>query len=269
MFSSKDNTKTQIIATIGPASESEEILDKMVKHNMDIARLNFSHNDHAWHKAAIENIRLVAAKNKRRIPIIQDLSGPRVKEGNEHKFDKRARSIITKKDLEDLKFGLKKGVEYVALSYVGRASDIEKLRKIINEAGSDAKIIAKIERKKALGYLDEIIAAADAIMIARGDLGNDVPLEEIPFIQFRIIRKCNGEGKPVIVATEMLPSMEDEPEPTRSDVSDVANAVLSGADAVMLSQESAIGKYPVEAVAMMERIADEAEDHISREYNHL
>lgn len=247
---------TKIIATIGPVSNNKEMISNMVKHHMDIARLNFSWGTHDWHKDIIKNIREVAKENKKEIPIIQDLSGPRVQDGSNHYFGgKKGEEVITEKDIADLYFGIEQKVEYVALSFVGQASDIIKLKKLIKEKGGNQKIISKIERKMAYENLDEIIKETDAIMVARGDLGNEFPLEEIPFIQHNIIKACKKANKMVIVATQMLLSMVDNPNPTRAEVSDVAYAILDGADGVMLSEESAKGNYPVKAIEMMEKIS--------------
>lgn len=256
---------TQIIATIGPASNSREMISSMIKHHMDIARLNFSWGTYEWHAEIIKNIRSVAKEEHNlSIPIIQDLSGPRVQEGSEHRFGgEEGDEVITEKDIADLTFGIEQGVEYIALSFVGAASDVIKLKKLIKERGGNQKVISKIERKIAVENLDEIIKESDAIMIARGDLGNEFPLEKIPFVQHYIIEECKKADKMVIVATQMLLSMVDSPIPTRAEVSDVAYAILDGADGVMLSEESAKGKYPVEAVSMMEKISLVAEQHIN------
>jgi len=252
--------KTKIVATIGPASNSKEVISNMIEHHMDIARLNFSWGTHEWHNEIIKNIREASKEKNKEIPIIQDLSGPRVQEGTEHRFGgKEDEEVITEKDIGDLYFGIEQNVEYVALSFVGQASDVIKLKKLIKEKGGNQKIISKIERKIAVENLEEIIKESDAIMVARGDLGNEFPLEEIPFIQHEIIKACNKVGKMVIVATQMLLSMVDNPKPTRAEVSDVAYAILDGADGVMLSEESAKGKYPIEAVTMMEKISLVAE----------
>jgi len=257
---------TKIIATIGPASNSREIISSMIKHRMDIARLNFSWGNYPWHAEIIKNVREIAKENNLSIPIIQDLSGPRVQDGAEHHFGKgKGQEVITEKDIADLSFGIEQGVEYVALSFVGTADDIIKLKKIIKEKSGNQKVIAKIERKLAYENLDEIIKESDGIMVARGDLGNEFPLEEIPFIQHHIIHECKKAGKMVIVATQMLLSMVDSPTPTRAEVSDVAYAILDGADGVMLSEESAKGKYPVEAISMMEKIALVAEKHKNKD----
>ena len=167
--------------------------------------------------------------------------------------------ILTNKDYEDLAFGLAQGVDYVALSFVRSASDIEVARAYMRAQGKVRPLIAKIEKHEALDELDEIMGAVDGVMVARGDLGVDIPPEQVPTAQRMIIDKANFAGKPVITATQMLKSMTDAPRPTRAEVSDVANAVLEGTDAVMLSEESAMGQYPVEAVAMMAKIAEEAE----------
>ncbi len=257
-------TKTKIIATIGPVSNNKETILEMIKHHMDIARINFSWGTYEWHSDIIKTIRQLSKENNVEIPIIQDLSGPRVQEGGEHRFGgKEDEEVITEKDINDLAFGIEQEVEYVALSFVGRASDVIKLKKMIKEKGGNQKVIAKIERKIAVENLDEIIKESDGIMVARGDLGNEFPLEKIPFIQHYIIQECKKKNKMVIVATQMLLSMVNNPIPTRAEVSDVAYAILDGADGVMLSEESAKGQYPVQAVEMMEKIALVAEQHIN------
>ncbi len=159
-------------------------------------------------------------------------------------------------------FGIEHGCEYVALSYVGSRESIDQLRSLIREHGGTAQIIAKIERQEAVDALEEIVDAADAVMVARGDLGEAVPFEEVPFIQHRIIKACEQAGKPVIVATQMLLSMTEHTTPTRAEVSDVAYAIVDGATAVMLSEETAKGGHPIEAVAAMHRITACAEKHL-------
>lgn len=168
-------------------------------------------------------------------------------------------SSLTEKDKKDIPFGVKHRVDYVALSFVRHASDVKELRAILLKAKSTAKIIAKIETQEAIDNIDAIIMEADGIMVARGDLAVEVPAENVPIYQKMIIKKCNAAGKPVIVATQMMESMIKSPVPTRAEVSDVANSVLDGADAVMLSEESALGEYPVEAVSMMSKVAEMAE----------
>jgi len=164
-------------------------------------------------------------------------------------------SSITEKDRKDLEFGLKNKVDFIALSFVRRPSDISELRDILNQAKSKASIIAKIETPEALENIEEIINLADGIMVARGDLAIEIPAEEVPLVQKMLISKCNALGKPVITATQMLESMIKSPVPTRAEVSDVANAIIDGTDAIMLSEETTLGDFPVEAVEMMTRIA--------------
>jgi pyruvate kinase len=265
--------RAQIVATIGPASKDPAVLKAMIENGMDVARLNFSWGTYEEHAARIADIRRIAESLGKHVPIIQDLSGPRIQEKSGHEFDSTARttdSILTSKDLKDLDFGAAQNVEYVAMSYVGDARDIERLRKEMaargmcgNGVSNPAKIIAKIERAKAAtgDNLDAIVAAADAVMVARGDLGNEIPLEHIPYVQLDIIKAAKRAKKPVITATQMMLSMVSSATPTRAEVSDVAFAVIEGSDAVMLSEESAQGKYPVETVAMMQKIILEAERH--------
>ncbi len=231
-------------------------------HQMDVVRLNFSWGTYDEHANYIATIREVARELGRRMPIIQDLSGPRLKTEAGHHIDPGAVEVITEKDLRDLKFGLEQNIDYVAMSYVGGKNDIREIKRRIKELGHKTPVIAKIERQAALENLDEIIDEADAIMIARGDLGNEVPLEQIPFIQNMIIKKSKAAVKPVITATQMMFSMTKNSTPTRAEVTDVAFAIISGSDAVMLSDETANGQYPVEAVAAMERIVLEAEKYL-------
>ena len=164
-------------------------------------------------------------------------------------------SSITEKDIKDLEFGLKNNVDFIALSFVRRPSDITELREILNAAKCKASIIAKIETPEALENIEEIIKLSDALMVARGDLAIEIPAEEVPLVQKMLIQRCNALGKPVITATQMLESMIKSPVPTRAEVSDIANAIIDGTDAIMLSEETTLGEYPVEAVSMMTRIA--------------
>ncbi|MBX2899937.1 MAG: pyruvate kinase [Cyclobacteriaceae bacterium] len=168
-------------------------------------------------------------------------------------FTKVSAPSLTEKDLEDLKFGLKNKVDWVALSFVRKAKDIETLRAIINEHKSTTRIVAKIEKPEALENIDEVIAATDAVMVARGDLGVEIWMEEVPMVQKMLVAKCNQASKPVIVATQMMESMIENPRPTRAETNDVANAVMDGADALMLSAETAAGKYPIEVIRSMVR----------------
>jgi len=336
LFRSKlSGRKTRIICTIGPASAKDAVLKRLVNEGMDFARFNFSHGRLEEFQKWAHSIRRFARRAKRKVEIIQDLQGPRirlgklphegrhiiaghhvtlvfgsgadlkrgeivvqsdvetsVKRGDKILMDKglielevrqiagkkivcraltsgiifsgkginlpnaESDAAFTDKDLEDLKNGLEMGVEWVALSFVENAQNILDLRKHI---GNRAKIIAKIERPQAIHNYHEILEAADAIMIARGDLGIEIPFWKLPVIQKRAIRRARGAGKPSIVATDMLESMTVSARPTRAEILDVANAVIDRASAVMLSDESAIGKFPVESLIAMRKIVEEAE----------
>lgn len=174
---------------------------------------------------------------------------------------------LTEKDIQDLEFGMTFDIEWVALSFVRTADDINELRRRLDEKGVNSKIVAKIEKPEAIANMDEIIAATDAIMVARGDLGVEIPMERVPLEQKRMVKKCNRLGKPVIIATQMMESMITNPRPTRAETNDVANAIMDGADAVMLSAESASGAFPVEAVQSMSKILQEVEKSMSNIYN--
>jgi pyruvate kinase len=332
--------KTKIVCTIGPASESPQILEALIQGGMNVARLNFSHGTHEEHLKKIKTIRQIADRLRRPVTILQDLGGPkirigRMKEGGgelkrgkpfcltnqaligdetqatvtygalpseartgdrilladgtielqvlesdgknircrviaggiltSHKgmnFPTRTplASAFTEKDQRDLLFGIQQGVDLVSLSYIQKAADIEGVKRILKKEAADIPVIAKIERKEALENIDEIILASDGIMVARGDLGLETPIEKIPNVQKRLIRKANDSGKPVITATQMLRSMVDHTQPTRAEVTDVVNAIYDGTDAVMLSEETASGQFPVEAFQMMAKIAQSAEE---------
>ena len=327
--------KTKIICTIGPASESPEVMCQLMEAGMNIARLNFSYGDFNTHKKVITNLRAASAKTGRRLTIMADLSGPKmrigklalepiylkpdetftlttediigdnarvsvsfeglpqavkagdtlylndgyiqlevievqgndvictVKVGGELRSRKGLNlpgidlgiSAFTKRDHECLKFALENGVDAVSQSFVENASDIHEVRKAAQALGYQPFIIAKIERSRALDHIDEIIGAADGIMIARGDLGVEVPIERIAVVQKDLMRRANMWAKPVITATQMLESMTTNKRPTRAEATDVSNAIINGTDCVMLSGESAIGNYPVESVTMLARIA--------------
>jgi pyruvate kinase len=337
----KTAPKTKIVCTIGPASASPEVMKQMMTAGMNVARLNFSHGDLAGHKNVIKNLRAASESLGRRIAIMADLPGPKMRigelatepvelhpgdpftltttavvgdrsrvsvsfarlpqsvkpgdtlflnDGNiqlkvtavagpdvictaEVGGELRSRtglnlpgidlgiSAFTARDHECLKFALENGVDAVSQSFVERAADIEAVRKAASDLGYDPLIIAKIERSGALDHIAEILAAADGIMIARGDLGVEVPIEEIAVVQKRLIHLANIFAKPVITATQMLESMTDNRRPTRAEATDVANAILDGTDCVMLSGESTVGQYPVDAVAMLASIAVSAEAH--------
>jgi pyruvate kinase len=250
----------QIIATIGPACAKPAQILSLIESGMSIARLNFSWGTHAEHRQFVLDVRAAAAELGVHVPIIQDLSGPRVQDADEHTFNS-TKSVITEKDIADIAALHDLEVEYIAISFVKDADDIHQLRTLLQEAGSSAKLIAKIEREEALVALDDIIATADGIMIARGDLGEAVPVETLPFVKKDILKRCNAAQTPAIVATQMLTSMIDSSEPSRADVSDIAHSVLDGAVATMLSNETAVGMYPAQTVALMRRVVDEAQRH--------
>lgn len=262
------HSKAQIVATIGPSSAKREVLKEMILHNMDVARFNFSWSNLEERKAHIALIREVEKELGKKIPIIEDLPGPRVQKEKGHTYVPEA--VPTAHDIELIKFGIANNLDYIALSFVGDSDEVKKCKEIIKENGGNQKVIAKIERTLAVENIDSIIQEADAVMVARGDLGEEIPLEKIPFIQEKIIKKCKLAGKPVITATQMMLSMVENDKPTRAEVTDVANAILEGSDAVMLSEETTIGKYPIETVTMMEKIILEAESHMEKDtINHL
>ncbi|PQP35769.1 pyruvate kinase [Desulfobacteraceae bacterium SEEP-SAG9] len=333
--------KTKIVCTIGPASESQEVMEKMLQAGMNVARLNFSHGDYESHGEVIAKLRAASRATGKRLAIMADLSGPKMRigmlkeepiqlkpgdpftlttediEGNRAlasvSFDRlpqavnpgdtlylndgyiqlevqkveghnvhcgvlvggelRSRkglnlpdidlgiSAFTPRDHECLKFALEQGVDAVSQSFVESANDIEAVRSAAKALGHDTFIIAKIERSRAKDNLDGILDASDGIMVARGDLGVEIPIEKIALAQKHLMHLANLRGKPVITATQMLESMTTNRRPTRAEATDVANAILDGTDCVMLSGESAMGEYPVDAVAMLASIAATIEPH--------
>ncbi len=338
--------KTKMIFTIGPTSESEEMLSELIKAGMNAARLNFSHGDHEEHGNRIDLIKKLRTKHNNPIAIVLDTKGPEIrtkdfaekvelKEGsrftiycgedvlgdatkcsvtydNLYKDVKPGNTILiddglvgltvekieenkvhcivanngfvsskkginvpnvsiklpalTEKDKSDLIFGCEQEVDMVAASFIRKASDVLAIRKVLEQnGGSDIQIFSKIENQEGVDNIDEIIKFSDGIMVARGDMGVEIPIERVPVVQKMIIEKCNKAGKPVITATQMLDSMMRNPRPTRAEASDVANAIFDGTDAVMLSGESANGKYPIEAAKTMARIAMAAEAQIDYE----
>ena len=256
------NSRAQIVATLGKSSESSEVIKKMVLAGVDVARLNFSWGSLEEKKSVIDELREVENETGKKVYILQDVPGPRVQSGSTHTYDKDTVSSFTEEDRKIVLFGIEQKVDFVALSFVGSVQDVLDCKNFIAENGGSQKVIAKIERKVAMENFDQILKVTDAVMVARGDLGNEFPLEEIPFVQKEIISKCKEMGKPVIVATQMMLSMTDSLEPTRAEVSDVSDAISEGADAVMLSEETAAGSHPVEAVVFMEKIVSEAEKHL-------
>ncbi len=332
--------RTKIVATLGPSTNTPERIAGLIRAGMNVARLNFSHGNHAEHAARIAMVRRASAEAGRYVAILQDLQGPKIRTGplengepvdlvagqrftitvepiigtaekvsTTYKSlaqDVRVRDRIllsdglielmvtsrndtevvteivhggklkqhqginlpgvrvsapaaTEKDIEDLHFGLEQGVDFVALSFVRKASDLMVVKDIIAAKGLTTPVIAKIERPEALEVLPEILAVADGIMVARGDLGVEMAPERVPLVQKQIIGAANRSLIPVITATQMLESMIINPRPTRAEASDVANAIIDGTDAVMLSGETAAGDYPLEAVQMMALIADAIE----------
>ncbi len=331
--------RTKIIFTLGPATESEEMLEKMIRAGADIVRLNMAHAKHDWTRTMIRRIRAVSARLEREVAIMMDIKGPEIRTGdlsvpielrageifdftvkpgeatgggeeirsvdvnykdlvNDIKvgdevlvdngllrlevLEKNAARIrcrvliagelksrrhinlpgvkvnlpsFTEKDRADSTVGLEEGIDFIALSFVREAADIELLRTFLTDRKSKIRIIAKIEDQSAISNLGEIVAACDGLMVARGDLGIECPFEELPVIQRRAVRMCLAQGRPVIVATHMLESMITQPVPTRAEITDVANAVFELADCVMLSGETTIGKYPLECVRMLDTIA--------------
>lgn len=325
-------SRTKIVATIGPASNSPDTIRRMIHAGMTVARVNFSHGNHETHTEIVHTLRRIAAEENKIIAILGDLQGPKIRVGNvrsggislgfndevlftphrgqpamihlphpelfqsvaigarlvigdgevefsvieKQKDVLRCRvtvagllesrkginapntdmgiSSITDKDRKDLSLICALDFDFVALSFVRHEKDIEELRDLMRMQDNVIPVIAKVEKNEAITRIKQIIATADGIMVARGDLGIEAGAEHVPSLQKRIIKLCNRAGKPVITATQMLQSMIHHPQPTRAEASDVANAILDGTDALMLSGESAAGKYPVESVAMMENI---------------
>ncbi|HEX8035068.1 MAG TPA: pyruvate kinase [Ktedonobacterales bacterium] len=356
--------RTKIVCTLGPATQSEERIEALIRAGMDVARINFSHGTQEEHAATIASVRSVAERLDRPIAILQDLQGPKIRTGSlqggaavtlvdgqrltittkpimgsaeavsttyaalpkdvkpgntillsDGSIELRVVSVdgedvicevvhggqlaehqginlpgvavsapaLTDKDRADLIFGVRQGVDYIALSFVRQPDDVRQAKALIAqvmhamEAAPEKRlegmrpsvhaqdmtipVIAKLEKPEAIERLDEILKAADGVMVARGDLGVEMPLERVPIVQKRIIARANALELPVITATQMLESMIHNPRPTRAEASDVANAILDGTDAVMLSGETAVGAYPIEAVQVIVRIALETEGH--------
>jgi pyruvate kinase len=336
--------RAKIVATLGPATSSPEVLRKLVDAGLDVARLNLSHGTHDDHQTMYRNVRAAAEASGRNVGILADLQGPKIRlgtfvdgsvtlspgdeftitiddvPGDRHRVsttykglpgdvrpgdrvliddgrvvlecvkststDVHTRVIVggpvsnhkglnlpgvsvavpalTEKDERDLRWALEQGVDMVALSFVRSPADAEDVHRVMDEMGVHVPLIAKIEKPQAVERLQDIIEAFDGVMVARGDLGVELPLENVPMVQKRAIERCRDKAKPVIVATQMLESMIHNPRPTRAEASDVANAVLDGADAVMLSGETSVGKYPVETVQTMARIIAAAEQESLR-----
>jgi len=335
--------RAKIVCTLGPASRTPEMIDKLMRAGLDVARLNFSHGTHEEHAKVIADLRAVSMRHEKPIAILADLQGPKIRTGlleggkpvELHKGQKfiittktlkgdahgvsttykplpeevskgdrilladglielTVRSVrgdtvqcevinggelgqnkginlpgvklkisaLTAKDRKDLAFAMTQPVNYIALSFARRPEDVLTAKKAIALLGKDTPVIAKLEKPEAIDNLDAILEVADGVMVARGDLGVEMNPEQVPVVQKRIIARARDARRPVITATQMLESMTVNPRPTRAEASDVANAIFDGTDAVMLSGETASGKYPVEAVAMMDRIIREAETSI-------
>jgi pyruvate kinase len=336
--------KTKIVCTIGPASESENVLKELFVNGLNVCRLNFSHGSHEEHKRRIDNIKKVREELNMPIGIMLDTKGPEIRLGDfkdgtieieegdiftlttrdivgdksivsvsyvglPNDIEKESRILIddglvelkvleiidgtdikcialnngtlknhkgvnvpnvkinlpaiTKKDIDDILFGIENGIDFIAASFVRKASDVIEIRKILEENNADfIEIISKIENQEGVDNIDEILAASDGIMVARGDLGVEIQTEEMPLVQKELIKKSNLVGKPVITATQMLDSMMRNPRPTRAEVTDVANAILDGSSAIMLSGETAAGKYPIESVKTMYNIAIRTEESL-------
>jgi pyruvate kinase len=348
MMNNSDWNKTKIVATIGPASASREVLKDMIVNGLDVVRLNFSHGAHEIHLRVIEHVRSINEELNLNTAILGDLQGPKLRIGEVENepamletgkkisitnikqlsnasmlytnyeefprdvqkgekvliddgkimlevletnnkdlvqcvvvhggplFSKKGLNLpntkiskpsLSEKDLDDLKFALEHSIDWVGLSFVRNAMDVRLLKEIIAKSGKHTKVIAKIEKPEAIVEIDAIIRETDAVMVARGDLGVELPPQNVPLLQKMIVRKCVESAKPVIVATQMMESMITNITPTRAEVADVANAVLDGADAVMLSGETSVGKYPVEAIRMMNSIIGEAEKFEDLYYN--
>lgn len=328
--------RTKVIATIGPRTESEDMIRKLAEAGMNIARINMSHGTPQWHSTVITRVRKVSRHTRFPIGIMLDTQGPEIRtsaqtefgleigdlfkiavssacdiqEGEKHTFvdyenlikkvkkhdtilideglialevlevqpyhitckvlnkgkleKRKSVSIpgiktdlpaITKKDIEDVKLGAKHGVDFIAQSFVRKREDVKQMRRLLSSLGSNAMIVAKIEDQEGIDNMDEIIDEANGVMVARGDLGVQIPYEEIPIVQKLMVKKCVEAGKPVIIATHLLESMIKNPRPTRAEVTDVANAIFEKADCIMLSGETTKGDYPVECVKTMHRIA--------------
>ena len=297
--------KTKIVCTLGPSSNTPEIIEKMIKAGMNVARFNFSHGSHEEHKQRIDMVRAASQKLGIPVALLLDTKGPEIRLGkfkngsimmeagkdftltardvegqdihtkilNSGKMSDRKRvavpgiainlPAVSDTDADDIEFGCRMNMDWIAASFIQRGKDVLTIRKILEKHDSHMKIISKIECQAAVNNIDDIIKMSDGIMVARGDLGVEVPAEEVPMLQKVLIHKCQAAGKPVITATQMLESMCNNPRPTRAETSDVANAILDGTDAIMLSGETAGGLYPVEAVETMARVATFTESNFT------
>ena len=341
--------RTKIISTLGPATDSAEMIGKLVDAGVNVFRLNMSHAPHDWVRRVVADIRAAAATRRQHVGVMMDTQGPAIRTGDigvpldllpgqkftltvrgehdleEHSVDvnyenfvndisvgdvvlidngtiemkvldksgnkvecevltagtlgsrrhinlpgvKVSLPALTAKDIKDVRLGLEVGVDFIALSFVREARDLMQLRELFEEGKPAPFVIAKIEDQEAIKNLEAIVRQADGIMVARGDLGIEIPYEELPIVQRRIVKTCLRHGKPVIVATHMLESMIESPMPTRAEVTDVANAVFEEADAIMLSGETTVGKYPVKCIEVFDRIAKRIERSGNAQFHDL
>ena len=245
-------THSKIVCTLGPASSSPVVIENMLKAGMDIARLNLSYGNSEEHARTISIIRSTSEKLGEPVGVMLDLPG----------YKRRSGGIV---DVfkDQLEFASEQDVDFIALSFITSAEQVSEIRDLLNTIDPQQPLIVKIEQEKALENSKGIIEVSDGIMVARGDLALEISIEKVPLAQKRLIKEANQRGKPVITATQMLESMVRSSLPTRAEATDVSNAVLDGSDAIMLSEETAIGNYPVESVSMMHRIAIEAETALS------
>ncbi|WP_326557954.1 pyruvate kinase [Micromonospora sp. NBC_01796] len=246
--------RAKIVCTLGPACAAPDRLRDLVEAGMDVARIDLDHGTPAGHAAAYRLLRETAARAGRTVGVLADLRGPRLTFGRP-----ATGSAFTEQLTADLRFVLGLGVDLVALSAVGSPEDVKVVRDLMDGYGVRRPVLAKLDTPSAVRHLDDLVAAFDGLVVARDDLGVELPLDEIPLIQKRAIRRCRELAKPVIVAGQLLDSMVEQPRPTRAEASDVANAVLDGADALLLGAETGIGAFPVPAVRMMAQILGTAE----------
>jgi pyruvate kinase len=338
----KVQSKTKVIATLGPATLEWGVFDKLIEAGVDVCRLNFSHGDREFQKTIVNNVRRQNTEKGYNLAILADLQGPKMRirdvENNEVMLDDNEQFVIstekgigvkgriyiqyesfakdvnpgelvmvddgkivleivstnkkneaivkvinggilsskkgvnlpntkislpclTPKDIEDLDFALEHDVEWVGLSFVRRAEDVIELKNLIAAKNKRTKVVAKIEKPEAIADFENILRESDAIMVARGDLGVEIPMQEVPLIQKELVRKCKMASKPIIIATQMMESMITNYNPTRAEVNDVANAIMDGADAVMLSGETSVGKYPVRVIESVQKIIGNVEEY--------
>lgn len=246
--------RAKIVCTLGPATASADRLRELIEAGMDVARLDLGHGTRAEHATAYHLVREVAARAGRTVGVLADLRGPQIRFGQ-----LATGAALAEQRAADLRFALGLGVDLVALPFVTSARDVAVARDVMAELGMWRPVLAKLETPTAVHHLDAIVDAFDGVVVARDDLGVELPLDEIPLVQKRAVRRCRELAKPVVVAAQMLDSMVGQPRPTRAEASDVANAVLDGADALLLADETSVGAFPVAATRMMARIIESAE----------